>query len=150
MTDDNHDRYDHFRRLKSGAEHLAEAAVSAGDTAPPPNPETLSFTPVEVSPGRWQVPNNHRVYRTESEARRAGYTAEGKAQREYANYVNALPVAAKSRGQEISEAYEAAKAQALADGVTPEAWAASAEVRSAYLDTRSGAELMQEHRRNRR
>lgn len=150
MTDDQHDRYDHFRPLKSGADHLADAAASAGRDTPPPHPYTLNFSPVEVGEGYWKLPNDHHVYRGEAEARKAAARAEGDAKRAYASYVNALPVPTKTRGQELHEAYEAAKAKALSEGVTREAWEASAELRAAYFDTRTGAELMQEHKRNRR
>lgn len=150
MTEHN---YDHFGYRKPVAEHLADALAAASDTAPPPDPETLNFKPVEVKPGMWQLPHEtgtNRFFRTDVEARRAGFNAEAKAQREYANYVNDLPVPARTQGQEISDAYEASKAKALSEGVTPETWQSSAEVREAYLpDMRDGAELMREYRRNR-
>lgn len=72
----------------------------------------------------WQLPhetNINRFYRTDVEARRAGFAAEAKAQREYANHVNALPKPLRSRGQEISDAYEAGRSHALAEVFTPEA-----------------------------
>ena len=150
MTEHN---YDHFGARKSVAEHLADAAAAVGDAAPPPDPATLNFNPVEVSPGMWQLPNEtnpNRFFRTDVEARREGFTAEAKAQREYANYMNALPVPVRSRGQEISDAYEAARAQALSEGITPEAWKNSAEVRGAYLpDMRDGHELWRDSKRKR-
>ncbi len=150
MTDNE---YDHFGYRKPVAEHLADAAAAVGDTAPPPDPATLNFNPVEVSPGMWQLPPEtgiDRHFRTDVDARHAGFNAEGKAQREYANYMNAQPVPVRSRGQEISDAYEASRAKALSEGVTPEAWQSSVEVREAYLpDMRDGAELMREYRRNR-
>lgn len=150
MTEHN---YDHFGYRKPVAEHLADASAAAGDTAPPPNPETLNFDPVEVSPDMWQLPHEtgtNRFFRTDVEARRASITAEANAKREYANYVNDLPATKRTRGQEISDAYEASRAKALSEGVTPEAWAASAEVRGAYLpDFRDGTELWRDHKRNR-
>lgn len=150
MTDHN---YDHFGYRKSVAEHLADAAAAAGDTAPPPDPAALNFDPMEVSPGRWQLPNEtnpNRFFRTDVEARRAGITAAADAQRKYANYVNALPAETKSVGQEVNEAYETARAAAINEGITPEAWAVSAEIRAAYLpETKMGAELWREHKRNR-
>lgn len=150
MTEHN---YDHFGYRKPVAEHLADALAAASDTAPPPDPETLNFKPVEVEPGMWQLPHEtgtNRFFRTDVEARRAGFNAEAKAQREYANYVNALPVPTRTRGQEISDAYEAARTQALSEGVTAESWKYSAEVRAAYLpDMRDGHELWQESKRKR-
>lgn len=150
MTEHN---YDHFGYRKPVAEHLGDALAAASDTAPPPDPETLNFDPVEVSPGMWQLPNEtnpNRFFRTDVEARREGFTAEAKAQREYANYVNALPADTKTVGQETNEAYEAGRATAMSEGITPEAWAVSAEIRAAYLpETMTGAELWQEHKRNR-
>ncbi|MBP1135661.1 hypothetical protein JOE31_001893 [Arthrobacter sp. PvP023] len=150
MTEHN---YDYFGVRKSVAEHLADATAAAGDAVPPPDPKTLTFEPVEVSPGRWQLPNEtnpNRFFRTHDEARRAGFTAEAHAQREYANYVNALPIETKTVGQEANETYEAGRATAMSEGITPEAWAVSAEIRAAYLpETKTGAELWQEHKRNR-
>lgn len=146
MTDDG---YEYFRRVKSGAEHIAEIEART-DPTPPPHPETLEFDPVETSPGLWQVPNDARAFRTSADARRAGLTARAKAHREYANYVNALPAPEMTPGQEAGEEYEAAKAKALSEGVTPDAWENSPEVRAAYLpDSRSGAELWEEYKRNR-
>lgn len=141
------DRYDHFRPLKSGVEYLAEAEAAA-DSTPPPHPGSLNFDPTETSPGRWQVPNDPRVYRTRDDARRAGLTARAKADRAYANYVNALPVPKKTPGQLAAEEYEAAKAEALSKGVTLDAWENSPKVRAEYQpDSRSGAELWEEHKR---
>jgi len=147
MTDD---RYDHFRPRKSGKEYIAEAEA-ASDSTPPPRPEDLSFDPVEINPGRWRVPNDARVFRTRDEARLAGLTAQAKAERAYANYVNALPVPKKTAGQEVAEDYEAAKARALSEGVAPELWDNSPEVRAAYIpDSRTGAQLWEEYKRNKR
>ena len=147
MTDD---RYDHFRPLKSGVEHIAEAEA-ATDPAPPPHPDSLNFDPVETSPDRWQLPDDPRVFRTRDEARRAGLTARAGAERRYANYVNALPVPTKTPGQEAAEEDAAARARALSEGVPSETWDNSPEVRAKYLpDARSGAELWEEHKRNRK
>jgi hypothetical protein len=144
MTDN---RYEHFRPMKSGKEYIAEAEAAA-DSTPPPHPDSLNFDPVETSPDQWQVPNDPRVYRTRDEARRAGLTARAKADRAYANYVNALPVPTKTAGQEVAEDYEAAKARALSEGVAPELWDNSPEVRAAYLpDNRTGAQLWEEYKR---
>ena len=150
MTDHN---YDHFGYRKSVAEHLADAEAAVGDAAPPPDPTALNFNPVEVSPGMWQLPNEtnpNRFFRTEVEARREGITAAANAQRKYANYMNALPTETKSVGQEVNATYEAGRAAAMSEGITPEAWAVSAEIRAAYLpETKTGAELWLEHKRNR-
>lgn len=150
MTDHN---FDHFGYRKPVAEHLADAAAAVGDTAPPPDPATLNFDPVEVTPNMWQLPHEtgtNRFFRTNAEARRAAITAEANARREYANYVNAQPVPVRSRGQEVSDAYEAARAQALSEGVTPEAWKYSAEVRAEYMpDMRDGHELWRESKSKR-
>ncbi|MBT2567304.1 hypothetical protein J7I84_12515 [Arthrobacter sp. ISL-85] len=149
MTDNN---YDHFGIRKTGAEHLADATAAAGDTAAPHDPATLNFDPVEVSPGMWQLPhetNTHHFFRTDVEARHAGFAAEAKAQREYANYMNALPSTSPSAGQEQFVAYAAGRARAMSEGVTEEAWVSSPEIRKAYVPRqKTGAELMQEYRRN--
>ena len=146
-----HDRYEHFRPMKAGKDYIAETEAAETNATPPPNPVSLDFTPVEISPDRWQVPNDTRVFRTQDEARRAGNALFAKADRDYANYVNALPVPKKTPGQEAAEAYEAAKAEALSEEVTPEAWASSPEVRAKYMpDPRNGAELWEEHKRKKR
>lgn len=144
------DRYDHFRPRKSGKEYLAETEA-AMDPTPPPDPDSLSFDPVETNTGWWQVPNDHRVFRAYDDARRAGLTARANAERRWANYQNAMIVPSKTPGQEAAEGYEAAKAKALSDGVSPDRWASSAEVRAKYLpDSRSGAELWEEYKRKKR
>lgn len=144
------DRYDHFRKLKTGVEHLAEAEA-AWDPTPPPDPNTLNWKPAEVAPGYWKVPGISKVFRSEDDARRAGLSADSRAQREYDNYMNALILPPKTPGQEKAEEYEAAKAKALADGVTPDAWNNSPDVRAEYLpDGRTGAELWEEHKRQKR
>lgn len=146
MTDD---RYDHFRPLKTGVEHLMEA--EAADTTLPPHPDSLNFDPVEVSPNLWQVPNDSRVFRTFDEARRAGLTAKARAARTYANYANALITPPLTPGQIAAQEYEAAKAEALSAGITRDAWENSPEVRAAYLpDSRTGSELWEEYKRNRK
>ena len=90
-------------------------------------------------------------FRTRDEARLAGNAAFAKAEREYANYENALPVPEKTPGQEAGEQYEAAKARALSEDVTPDAWENSPEVLAEYLpNSRSGAELWEEYKRNKR
>jgi hypothetical protein len=121
------------------------------DPTPPPHPDSLSFDPMETNQGWWQVPNDPRVFRTYDDARRAGLTARAKAERRWANYQNAIIVPSESPGQEAAEEYEAAKAKAVREGVSPETWANSAEVRANYLpDPRSGAELWEEYKRNRK
>lgn len=145
MTNDN---YEYFQTRKSGAEYIAEAEAAA-DPTPPPSPESLNFDPIETIPGRWQVPNDHRIFRTRDEARRAGLTARAKAERNYANYENALPSPEQSPGQEAAEAYESARARAMSEGVSAEAWTNSPEVRAEYLpDGRSGAELWEQYKRS--
>jgi hypothetical protein len=147
MTDDG---YEYFRSPKAGKDYIAEAEA-ASDSTPPPNPSSLSFDPVEISPDRWRVPNDTRVFRTQDEARLAGLTARARAERAWANYKNALPVPRKTPGEEAAEAYEVAKAKALSAGVSADAWSNSPEVRAAYLpDSRSGAELWEEYKRNRK
>jgi hypothetical protein len=146
MTDDG---YEYFLSPKSGKDYIAEAEA-ASDSTPPPIPSSLCFDPVEISPDRWRVPNDTRVFRTQDDARRAGLTARARAERAYANYVNALPVVQKTPGQVAAAEYEDAKAQAIAAGVTPDAWENSPEVRAAHLpDNRSGAELWEEYKRKR-
>lgn len=145
MTDDGY-----FRRLKTGAGHIAEKETKT-DPTPPPHPDSLDFTPVEISPGRWQVPKDTRVFRTRDEARLAGNAAFARAERDYANYVTALPSPEKTPGQEAAEQYKAAKTKALSEDVTPDAWENSPEVLEAYLPkSRSEAELWEEHKRNKR
>lgn len=145
MTDDN---WEYFRAQKPGIEYIAEAETVA-DPTPPPNPESMNFDPIETSPGRWQVPNHHRVFRTRDEARRAGLTARAKAERNYANYANALPSPERTPGREVADAYESAKARALSEGVRPEAWTNSPEVRAEYLpDSRTGAEIWEQYKRS--
>ncbi|MCB5275920.1 hypothetical protein BJG92_03474 [Arthrobacter sp. SO5] len=147
MTNDG---YEYFRRLKTGAEHIAETEAGT-DPTPPPHPDSLDFEPAETSPDRWQVPNDPRAFRSRDDARRAGLTARAKAERNWANYQNALIVPAKTPGQEAAEEYESAKAEALSKCVTPDAWENSPEVRAAYLpDSRIGAELWEEYKRNKR
>lgn len=139
--------YDHFRPLKSGAEHIADVEA-ASDSTPPLDPATLNWDPVPLGSDRWKAPNDARVFRSEDEARRAGQTARGRAERDYANYVNALIVPDKTPGQVKAEEYEEARAKALADGVSPDAWNNSPDVRAQYLpDSRTGAELWEEHKR---
>ena len=58
MTDD---RYEHFRRLKSGKDYIAEVEAVT-DSTPPRRPSELNFDPVETRPDRWQVPNDPRVF----------------------------------------------------------------------------------------
>lgn len=145
MTND--DRHDYFRRLKSGAELIAETEAKS-DPTPPPHPDSLNFDPVETSPGRWQLPNDARVFRSSDDARRAGLTARAQAHREYANYVNALPSPEKTPGQEAAEEYAAAKAKAFSEGVTADAWENSAPVRAVYLpEGKTPAQLWEEYKR---
>ncbi|MEE9095725.1 hypothetical protein [Pseudarthrobacter phenanthrenivorans] len=146
MTD-KADRYEYFRPVKSGSERIADAEA-AWDPTPPPDPETIDWKPTEVAPGYWKTPGDARTFRSEDDARRAGLSVYARAQRDYANYVNALIVPAKTPGQEEAEEYEAAKAKAIAEGVSSDAWNNSPDVRAKYLpDSRTGAELWEEHKR---
>ena len=104
-----------------------------------------------MGPNQWRIANDPRIFYTRDEARRAGNRAHGNAQQAYANYVNALITPERTSGEEAAEEYEAAKAEALARGVSLDAWENSPEVRAAFMpNTRSGAELWEEYKRNKR
>lgn len=142
----NTEGFEYFRSFPTAAERIAEAEASAGD-APPPDPDTLDFEPVETSAG-WTFPGAERSWRSREESRIAGDRARGETARAYANYVNALPVEQLTPGQIALAYHREALAAFIDDGGTEAQAVAYPHLLDRYK-VRSGREAYEEYKRSR-
>lgn len=143
MTDEG---FEYFKLPPTAAQRIPEAEANTDD-APVPDPDTLSFDPVETEAG-WTFPSAKRSWRSSEEARIAGNRARGLAARAYANYVNAQPVQELTPGQIALANHLEALTAFIEDGGTE----AQAVAFPHLLDTykvRSGYEEYELSKRNR-
>lgn len=141
----NDQGFEYFKLPPTFAERIAEAEANS-DQGPVPDPATLNFDPVETDAG-WTFPGAGRAWRSDDEAKIFAYRARAQAGRDYANYVNALPVPELTAGQEALQDHREALAAFIEDGGTEAQAAAFPHLLERYRT--NGFQEYEQYKRNR-